>query len=128
MPDSYNEMTPERRFFFGILGTLYPDKLKRLIEEANTNGCARQAETDYDLINITPEFMAEIYKILVEKGNQSKYNYIVNIVTRGRAFQLPKKDAKLDKWRSDPHRYNTHLEIFDGDHEEEKKEELNTDE
>ena len=128
MPDSYNEKTPERRFLLGILGTLYPDKLKNLVEEANTNRCARQAETDDDLIEITPELKLEIDGILVGKGNQSKYNYISDIVTRGRAFQLLKKGAKLDKRRSDPRRYNANLEKFDEDHEEEKKEEMNTDE
>ena len=35
--DQNSNRLPERDFFFGILGTLKPDYLKKIIEDANKN-------------------------------------------------------------------------------------------
>ena len=126
MPDSYLEKTPERTFFFAILSTLYPDKLQSLINDAISHRSAIQAEADDDLIEVTLEIKEAIDNILVGKGNDLVLLWITALVTRGRAFQLLKKEANLEKRKPQSRRYDVNLAVFD-ESEEEKKEDMNID-
>ena len=67
MPDSYLEKTLERKLFCAILSSLHPDKLQSLINDTISHRSAVQAETDDDLIEVTPEIKEAIGSILVGK-------------------------------------------------------------
>ena len=69
MSDEYFHKPPERRYFFGVLATLYPDQLKKLIDDANSKRSAAQVQADSELIEITPEIKAAIDSVLIGKCN-----------------------------------------------------------
>ncbi|CAI2370601.1 unnamed protein product [Moneuplotes crassus] len=76
---------PERKFFYGVVGSLFPDKLKAIIKKAREHRSIIEASDENELIHFSPEFSDEIMKLLSHP------------TTPGRAVFLLKQKAKTTR-------------------------------
>ena len=63
MPDIKENELQERKFFFSILSTIYPDEIKAMIKDARKPRAVTQTQTKQEKIKLTKEIMEEILKI-----------------------------------------------------------------
>ena len=61
--DMKENEVPERRFFFSILSTIYPDEIKAMIKDARKHRAIAQTQTNQEKIELTKEIMEEILEI-----------------------------------------------------------------
>ena len=63
MPDIKENELPERRIFFSILPTIYPDEIKAMIKDTRKHRAIAQTQTNQEKIELTKEIMEEILEI-----------------------------------------------------------------
>jgi hypothetical protein len=90
---------PERNFFFGILGTLRPEYLKKIIEDANkVRYEADPNDLTKDFIMLDTPWYEELMKYpYFSSKKYFEYLYILLLEKPGKAIFLMKQRAKLIK-------------------------------
>jgi hypothetical protein len=64
MPDYSDQEFPERKFMYGIIGTLYPEEMANLVQQCREKRAIQSREDKDQLIEITEEIQKEIDNLL----------------------------------------------------------------
>ena len=102
---------PERDFFFGILGTIKPDYLKQIINDAHKNRYeAGNKDQEKNYIMIKDKWLEELTK---HPFLSSKMACLIHVERPGRAIFLLKERTKFVRAKRDVKKYDLSKRLYE---------------